>query len=105
MGRPPKQPKARQMSTGSHSRLIPDRCSYCGCSEGDACLSHGVPCCWVEVDDGYICSACAPIELTATSPTGRDWIRQVIASAELGLYPPIVNCQARRNDAARNEHR
>lgn len=73
---------------------IPQRCSFCGCSEGDACLVHGVPCCWVEYDEGFICSSCAPIEFIAASPTGRKWLELVLTNAALGTHPAMVACQA-----------
>jgi hypothetical protein len=50
------------------------RCRVCGCTDEQACLVEGLPCCWAEED---LCSACAtPAELRRTEH-GRKWLERL----------------------------
>jgi len=67
-------------------------CPSCGCSEADACLVHGIPCCWIETDDGRYCSACIGVEELAQSDVGRYWLQTVLTRAAFGQQAPYLPC-------------
>lgn len=76
-------------------------CEICGCTENDACQVHGVPCVWVR---GYepqetLCSACAPVELLTADPSGRIWLKQVMARAREKQATPYDPCNSTRLEA------
>lgn len=72
-------------------------CEICGCTEFDSCQVHGLACVWVRGHDGEpLCSACAPVEITAADPAGRIWLAQVIRAAALEQHAAYEPCNSLR---------
>lgn len=75
--------------------MVEKSCYVCGCTERDPCHVFGVPCCWIDTDDGApVCSGCAGNSDTAADPVGRQWLELVLENAKTGAYVAFEPCLA-----------